>query len=120
VVFHASGASTATRAAPHFNKLEATMEAFLAGLGGSAPAPAPSKFAVGDRVRAPMAGVDELFDATVERVAPDGRLDVVYFDGDREFGVDPALVRRKKKKAAVVAKGLGGGAKKKKKKIKKR
>jgi len=118
VVFHASGASTATRAAPHFNRLEATMEAFLAGLGGSAPAPAAGKFAVGDKVRAPMAGVDELFDATVERVAPDGRLDVVYFDGDREFDIDPALVRRKKKKA-VVAKGLGG-AKKKKKKVKKR
>ena len=73
-------------------------------------------------MKAPMVGVDELFDATVERVAPDGTVDVLFFDGDREFGLDPSSVRKlkKKKKSKVVAKGLGGGGAKKKKRVKKR
>ena len=94
------------------------MDAFLGSLGS--PISSNSPFSVGDKVKAPMVGVDELFDATVERVAPDGLIDVLFFDGDREFGLDPSSIRKlkKKKKSKVVAKGLGGGGAKKKKKSK--
>jgi hypothetical protein len=116
VVFRTTkGATPATRPAPHFARLEKAMDSFLASLGS--PIASSSPFSVGDKVKAPMVGVDELFDATVERVAPDGTVDVLFFDGDREFGLDPSSIRKlkKKKKSKVVAKGLGGGAKKKKK-----
>ena len=118
VVFRTTkGATPATRPAPHFARLEKAMDGFLASLGS--PIAASSPFSVGDKVKAPMVGVDELFDATVERVAPDGTIDVLFFDGDREFGLDPSSVRKlKKKKSKVVAKGLGGGGAKKKKKAK--
>ena len=95
------------------------MKNFLNSLGGEKQTTA-SAFSVGDAVRARMRGVDELFDATVERVAPDGRLDVVFLDGDREFGLEPSDVRRKKKPAKAAASkgmgGMGGGAIKKRKK----
>ena len=119
VVFRTTkGATPATRPAPHFARLEKAMDSFLGSLGS--PVASNSPFSVGDKVKAPMVGVDELFDATVERVAPDGTIDVLFFDGDREFGLDPSSIRKlkKKKKSKVVAKGLGGGGAKKKKKSK--
>ncbi|KAH8069901.1 histone demethylase [Aureococcus anophagefferens] len=82
-----------------------------------------SKFAVGDAVLAPYLGTDDYEEAVVDNVRVDGRLDVVFLDGDFEQGLDPAVVtpKKKKKKAKTKLGGLGGAAPaKKKKKVKKR
>mgnify|MGYP002826226524 CR=1 FL=1 len=84
------------------------MEAFLQSLGAASP------FSVGEAVGAPMAGSSSLSKATIERIAPDGSLDVLFFDGDRASGVDPSSVRKKKKKVAAT-KGMGAKPKAKKK-----
>ena len=84
---------------------------------------AASKFAVGDAVLAPYLGTDDYEEAVVDNVRVDGRLDVVFLDGDFEQGLDPAVVtpKKKKKKAKTKLGGLGGAAPaKKKKKVKKR
>ena len=123
VVFHTSGpgASPAKRSAPHFARLEATMESLLRSYRANAVA---SKFAVGDAVLAPYLGTDDYEEAVVDNVRVDGRLDVVFLDGDFEQGLDPAVVapkKKKKKKAKTKLGGLGGAAPaKKKKKVKKR
>ena len=108
------GATPATRPAAHFRRLEATMEAFLQSLGAASP------FSVDEAVGAPMAGSSELSKATIERIAPDGSLDVLFFDGDRASGLDPSSVRKKKKKQVVATKGMGAKPKAKKKAKKKR
>ena len=83
----------------------------------------PLRFAVGDAVLAPYLGTDDYEEAVVDNVRVDGRLDVVFLDGDFEQGLDPAVVapKKKKKKAKTKLGGLGGAAPaKKKKKVKKR
>ncbi|KAH8082979.1 histone demethylase [Aureococcus anophagefferens] len=74
-------------------------------------------FAVGDAVLAPYLGTDDYEEAVVDNVRVDGRLDVVFLDGDFEQGLDPAVVTPKKKKKKAKTVGGAAPAKKKKKAI---
>ena len=127
VVFHTTrapaGLHPTKRSAPHFRRLETTMDALLESYQVNA---AKSPFAVGDAVLANFLGTDDFFDAVVDRVRVDGTVDVVFDDGDFEAGLGPDRVKPKKKKkkkkkatapkAAAGMGGGGGGGKKKKKK----
>ncbi|KAJ1451587.1 cupin superfamily protein-domain-containing protein [Pelagophyceae sp. CCMP2097] len=84
------------------------------------------EFSMGDEVQATITGDDStFFDAYVEKEHADGTLDLVFFDGDAEYGVPKSRVRRKKVKAAkkgtsAAAKGGFGGAPKSAKAAKKK